>query len=261
MPNWTTNEVTYEGDKKEIERLISFMGPDFSFNAIKAMPESLEIESGSKTIPAIVVYLADKLGSVDAIRQDRDTMRFLEEAHGYCFSLTKFITGMSEIIGRYLPTATVKEKEDALAAACRALKKCIERTVADDSLTDLLKRMEKDIPEMDEKDHQEMVDLGRRYAENLEQHGAATWYEWRCKNWGTKWPAREVSMKRHDPEEPYEAAVTWSFDTAWCMPGPIYDAVGKEFPTLTYTYRFQNEDNWEDEYTLRHTPVDWDDFD
>jgi len=45
------------------------------------------------------------------------------------------------------------------------------------------------------------------------------WYDWCCDNWGTKWDACSVDF------EEYDNIVTFSFDTAWSPPLPVYEAL------------------------------------
>lgn len=64
MPNWTSNKVTITGPKEELDKIqAKLKGKDtvFDFNAIIPMPESLNVEAGSKTDEAILVYLTNKL--------------------------------------------------------------------------------------------------------------------------------------------------------------------------------------------------------
>ena len=53
------------------------------------------------------------------------------------------------------------------------------------------------------------------------------WYDWRCKNWGTKSNACYTEVVREDE------AILLSFDTAWAPPIPIFNEVARRFPNLT----------------------------
>ena len=58
---------------------------------------------------------------------------------------------------------------------------------------------------------------GRQYVSNYEKYGAATWYGWSIRNWGTKWNAGETVILDRD---------TIQFDTAWSNPAPIVQKLG-----------------------------------
>ena len=49
----------------------------------------------------------------------------------------------------------------------------------------------------------------------IKEHGAAYWYEWCIYNWGTKWPATEVTTDMKDNQLVYD------FYTAWDAPFPV----------------------------------------
>lgn len=58
------------------------------------------------------------------------------------------------------------------------------------------------------------------------EHGTASWYDWACANWGTKWDI----CSPWDTDEIYVAddgkeTYVFKFDTAWSPPIPIYDAM------------------------------------
>jgi hypothetical protein len=71
--------------------------------------------------------------------------------------------------------------------------------------------------------------------ELLAKYGATNWYDWCCKNWGTKWNA--CHAEDYEPEiDEWKGEieqVTYRFDTAWGPPEPICKALREEFPVLT----------------------------
>ena len=78
--------------------------------------------------------------------------------------------------------------------------------------------------------------LGRQAFQNEQKYGAATWYKWRTRNWGTKWNAYG-----------YEAGVQFDgkslhFLTAWAPPQPIVAKLAEMYPDLDFTHQFANED-------------------
>lgn len=76
------------------------------------------------------------------------------------------------------------------------------------------------------------AEAGKRYVDNLEKHGAATWYGWCTENWGTKWNACDASW---DGE-------TLVFQTAWDAPWPIIDAVAQRFCSVDILHEWADED-------------------
>ena len=78
--------------------------------------------------------------------------------------------------------------------------------------------------------------LGRQAFQNEQKYGAATWYKWRTRNWGTKWNAYG-----------YEGGVQFDgkslhFLTAWAPPQPIVAKLAEMYPDLDFTHQFANED-------------------
>lgn len=80
----------------------------------------------------------------------------------------------------------------------------------------------------------ELIALGKRYVDNQREYGAPTWFEWRTKNWGTKWEL--------EPEDTRMSGSTLEFDTAWSPPEPIVEALSQRFPDIVFTMRWASED-------------------
>jgi hypothetical protein len=64
------------------------------------------------------------------------------------------------------------------------------------------------------------------------------WYTWNVANWGTKWDARGASLER-DP-----GVLRYSFETAWSPPMPVIGALATAFPTLSFTFSYEEEQGW-----------------
>lgn len=62
---------------------------------------------------------------------------------------------------------------------------------------------------------------------NVQRYGSKDWYDWRIKNWGTKWNASDSSFNE-------ETGVV-EFDTAWSMPENIFRALS-HFTPLRVVY-------------------------
>ena len=57
-------------------------------------------------------------------------------------------------------------------------------------------------------------------------------YEWKIKNWGTKWEVEEVSVNEEVDK------ITYWFDTAWSPPLEWLQTASKNFPQLTFVLNF-----------------------
>ena len=67
-----------------------------------------------------------------------------------------------------------------------------------------------------------------------EKYGDKNWYDWNCKNWGTKWNACRSSAS--DDGSHYE------FETAWSVASPVLEALSAKFPKAKITCRYADED-------------------
>lgn len=65
---------------------------------------------------------------------------------------------------------------------------------------------------------------------------ANNWYPWNNANWGTKWEACEVFLDRRD-----SSSVQFNFQTAWSPPYPVIEAASEQFPTLTFSLDWEEE--------------------
>ena len=57
------------------------------------------------------------------------------------------------------------------------------------------------------------------------EYGTASWYDWNCNHWGTKWNVRidEVEFDRVDAN-----TLQVKFDTAWSPPVPIFEKLARD---------------------------------
>jgi len=79
----------------------------------------------------------------------------------------------------------------------------------------------------------------------LKKIGCDNWYDWCCNHWGTKWNACHSAI-----ENEYEGFIEIRFDTAWCPPGPIVEALREMFPELEIELRYRLEDDPEFPHSL-----------
>lgn len=79
--------------------------------------------------------------------------------------------------------------------------------------------------------------IGKQAYQNVQKYGAPTWYEWRVKNWGTKWNSYDASGIFKEGEK-----CTMSFSTAWSAPIPILKKLSEMLPDVEITHRWADED-------------------
>jgi hypothetical protein len=70
------------------------------------------------------------------------------------------------------------------------------------------------------------------------QHKTNHWYDWNIRNWGCKWDASDVYFEDWDGELAYD------FETPWGFPYEAIEAMVKQYPTLTFSVRFLEEQGW-----------------
>lgn len=63
---------------------------------------------------------------------------------------------------------------------------------------------------------------------NIAIYGYKSWYEWRLKNWDTKWNANNKTLKVVNP-----TTITAIMDTAWSLPLGILKKLSKDHPKST----------------------------
>jgi len=52
----------------------------------------------------------------------------------------------------------------------------------------------------------------------LKKYGAENWYDWKCKNWGTKWNSVDTEIIEDEKD-----GLTYTFNTAWDCPREVVD--------------------------------------
>jgi hypothetical protein len=73
------------------------------------------------------------------------------------------------------------------------------------------------------------------------------WYDWNVREWGTKWDAGSVDT--NDNTEDKAPYLTYSFETAWSIPEPVFTAMVRQHPTLTFDFESEEEQGWGATYT------------
>ena len=86
--------------------------------------------------------------------------------------------------------------------------------------------------------------LGSDEREMCQREGRPNWFDWRVENWSTKWDASQLGYIIHDYN-----SVTFDFDTAWCAPYGVYNALAEQgFEVEAYYVSFENWDAGEWHY-------------
>lgn len=80
----------------------------------------------------------------------------------------------------------------------------------------------------------EVLDFGKRVLDNYAQYGAVDWYDWRCRNWGTKWNAASTEI-------PCEGTADVYFDTAWSPVTALMQELSKQHPECKFEYEYAEE--------------------
>jgi hypothetical protein len=75
------------------------------------------------------------------------------------------------------------------------------------------------------------------------------WYDWNCREWGTKWDACEVNVDEPFLDGSGNASVSISFDTAWGIPEPVFKAMVQQHPELSFDFDSEEEQGWGAKYT------------
>lgn len=119
------------------------------------------------------------------------------------------------------------EKMDkrAFAFLCKAVQSQMFSPLKADLTPDEIKKYTK------HHSKEEMLKLGETAISNLINYHAITWYEWRIKNWGTKWNSYDNFFDGN----------TMTFNTAWAAPHPILQKLSEMHPDITIEHQWADE--------------------
>ena len=96
---------------------------------------------------------------------------------------------------------------------------------------------------------QEALDSGEYFGTHGYSGGEAkgdtsnNWYNFNNREWGTKWDACDVNIDID------EKSLSISFNTAWGIPVPVFEAMCRQHPELEFDIRSQEEQGWGASYT------------
>jgi hypothetical protein len=90
-------------------------------------------------------------------------------------------------------------------------------------------------------DTDKQSETDKKYQLNIEKYGHKDWYDWSYAMWGTKWGDCDTHL-----EEPTETSdglweVSGHFQTAWSPATDGFLQVSKMFPTLLFTFEYDEE--------------------
>lgn len=86
------------------------------------------------------------------------------------------------------------------------------------------------------KEIKELEDEIKLAKENLEQFGYSNWYDFCCREWGTKWGAYGLVIEKEEEE-----VLVLFYETAWSTANPIFDKLNEMYPTLTFMQHVLDE--------------------
>lgn len=87
------------------------------------------------------------------------------------------------------------------------------------------------------------IQLGKKYLENRLRYNASDWYDWRWRNWGTKWNACETSWSLLQPlKKEHMVSQELYFETPYTFPLPIVEKLSYLFPDVIIDYSFLTEE-------------------
>jgi hypothetical protein len=77
-----------------------------------------------------------------------------------------------------------------------------------------------------------------------ERFGVDNWYDWACRNWGTKWGACDSVLisKEPDAEKPEYVRVKIEFQTAWSSGAVAIQQLSGMFPDFVFHVTYADED-------------------
>lgn len=89
-----------------------------------------------------------------------------------------------------------------------------------------------------DREHPEVMRMGRQAARNVQRYGMPTWYEWRNTHWGTKWEIPERGC-RLDPVS--DTVIEFHFDTAWSPIVPVLHVMTLTYRDLRFRMAYADE--------------------
>lgn len=77
------------------------------------------------------------------------------------------------------------------------------------------------------------------------------WYDWNVRNWGCKWEAKEVVATQSEPNR-----IVYIFETPWSAPIEGLLTLAKNYPAITITLRWNEEQGFGQELDITYNGID-----
>ena len=195
MPNLCTNIV--KAPKEVLEEI--FDNGRVTFQKLIPMPKELEITEGTVTENAIA-FVINKKESEEFLQVKNLLKGTKDDYYG-------------DLWNKYMKNITVEKMKEIERGANKYIPDETEKKLG-------IKTLE---------------EFGELCLNNISKYGCATWYDWSCKNWGTKWDAMETEGT------PEEGEV--SFLTAWAEPINVIEKLFKKYPNCKIEWEYIGECN------------------
>ena len=205
MPNHIHNILTFEGEQKEIDRLLTF---------IQYEDTDDEEATGRGTIDFNkIIPRAKELTEMEESSNKSDGMALvIHFSNPRNKQVNERVKKMSASDFKYYVALYKSEK--------------IFYNVKTTLTPAEIKRMTK------YRSLDELISLGLKALENLKKYGATSWYHWSCDNWGTKWNSYDN----------WSDGNLITFSTAWSAPHPVIEKLAEMFPSIRITHKWADED-------------------
>lgn len=226
MPNHVTNIILIKGNKERVEEIlktISYDDPNTelsTFDFMKVVPEPEVITKSSHDSDMRV-----KIETYLSYTNPKNTNPILERKRIFsrtdipydCFTEDDF-----QVIIDILKTET---------SYCFDFSPSLNTSLTINENTEL-----------------SYIREGKEYIDNILNYGNSNWYDWRLKNWGTKWNSydyqdfekKDVSEKILEMGDNNTAIVR--FHTAWSPSIYVTDRLAEMFPDVEIKHLYADED-------------------
>lgn len=214
MPNHIINYLIINANDLLVKQIRKFIASDegeIDFNKIYPMPETLNIEDGSNMDYAISYFLS----AINPYNEEYPIEK--KEYEKYKEIANK--TGRQRFFQRvYSDNLKYKDFERFMKS-----------------------RIQSNNPSVQQKEIIDFLNMGKQYLDNHEKYDAPTWYDWRCREWGTKWNAYDTKSL---------CSYMVEFLTAWNTPREIIRKLSKMFTDAEFTVFYADEDYNSENYGI-----------